>query len=176
MLESRQEGEPWTAVLLERGGSFFVYEPNLGIIASDDTVEGAYRRFSGVRRSLVEDAERAGLVLRRPVEQVRLHARPHSPAGSQRGVVEELTIFLAKTGIFILVVGVIGLAIAMTVGHVASNVKPLAMADIADKAADIARDTSTLSPEKKELLRQSVGVVSRELGPVIDAWRNPPPR
>jgi len=75
--------------------------------------------------------------------------------------------FFAKTCIVFLILG--GL-VALGGGLL----KPLAMADIADKAADIARDISSLPPEKKELLRQSVGTVSRELSPVGDAWRNPP--
>lgn len=173
MLGSRQEVAPSTAVLLERGGSFFVYEPNLGIIASDETVEGAYRRFAGAKRALAEDAERAGLMLRRSVASARLPAQPRPSAPGRRGVVAELTMFVAKIGIFFVVVGAIGVAVLMAIGP---TVKPLGMADIVDKAAEIARDISSLSPEKKELLRQSVGIVSRELDPVGDAWRNPPPR
>jgi hypothetical protein len=160
-------------VLLERGGSFFVYEPNLGIIASDGTVEGAYRRFAGAKIALVEDAERAGLALRRSAVPARLPARPRRVATGQRGVVAELSLFVAKIGILFLVVGAIGLAVAKTAG---SGGKPLGMADIVDKAAEIARDVAGLPPEKKESLRQSVGAVSRELGPVFDAWRNPPPQ
>ena len=173
MAGARQEVGESTAVLLERGGSFFVYEPNLGIIASDGTVEGAYRRFTGAKLALVEDAERAGLALRRSTVPDRLPARPRKVAVGQRGVVAELSLFVAKIGILFLVVGAIGLAVAMTTG---SGGKSLGMADIVDKAAEIARDVSGLPPEKKELLRQSVGVVSRELGPVFDAWRNPPPQ
>jgi hypothetical protein len=172
MAGPRQEGEEATAVLLERGGSFFVYEPNLGIIASDETVEGAYRRFTGARLALAEEAERAGLTLSRSFVPARLPARPaRVVAGGHRGVVAELSLFVAKLGIFFLIVGGIGLGVATTVG---SRGRPLGMADVADKAAEIARDVSNLPAEKKELLRQSVGVVSRELGPVFDAWRNPP--
>jgi hypothetical protein len=171
MAGARQEGGEVTAVLLERGGSFFVYEPNLGIIASDGTAEGAYRRFTGARLALAKEVERAGLTLRRSFVPARLPARPAKVAAGQRGVVAELFLFVAKLGIFFLIVGGTGLVVATTVG---SGAKPLGMADVADKAAEIARDVSNLPPEKKELLRQSVGVVSRELGPVFDAWRNPP--
>jgi hypothetical protein len=172
MAEARQGSGEATAVLLERGGSFFVYEPNLGIIASDGTVEGAYRRFTGARLALAEEAERAGLTLRRSFVPARLPLRPaQAVPGGHRSVVAELSLFVAKLGIFLLIVGGIGLVVAATVG---SGGKPLGMADVADKAAEIARDVSSLPPEKKELLRQSVGVVSRELGPVFDAWRNPP--
>jgi hypothetical protein len=176
MLGSRQEVAPSTAVLVERGGSFFVYEPNLGIITSDETVEGAYRRFASAKRALAEDAERAGLTLRRSVAPPRLPAQTRRSASGRRGVVAELTMFVAKIGIFFVVVGAIGAAVAMAVGGTSPNVKPLGMADIADKAGEIARDISSLSPEKKELLRQSVGTVSHELDPVVDAWRNPPSR
>ena len=80
--------------------------------------------------------------------------------------------FLAKTAIFILVLGAIGATMFATT----SGGRPLSMADIADKAAEIARDVSGMPEDKKETLRRSVGVLSRELGPVIDAWRNPPAR
>jgi len=173
MAGARQDVGESTAVLLERGGNFFVYEPNLGIIASDGTVEGAYRRFTGAKRALVEEAERAGLALRRSGAPAPLPARPRQVATGQRGVVAELSLFVAKIGIFFLVIGGIGAVVAMTAG---SGGKPLGMADVADKAAEIARDVSNLPPEKKALLRQSVGVVSRELGPVFDAWRSPPPQ
>jgi len=166
MLGTRQEVAPSTVVVLERGGNFFAYEPGLGIVVSDETVEGAYRRFANAKRALMEDAERAGLAIRRLVASPGSNPRAGSAVG-QRSVAAELTMFLAKTCIVFLVLG----------GFVALGgglLKPLAMADIADKAADIARDISSLPPEKKELLRQSVGIVSRELSPVGDAWRNPP--
>jgi hypothetical protein len=176
MLGSGQQAASPTAVLLEQGGSFFVYEPSLGIIASDATVEGAYRRFSEAKRTLTVDAERAGLVMRRRLAPVRLPPRPRQIIHGQRGAVAELAMFLAKTVILLLVLGAIGGALGITVGRMTANVKPVGMADIADKAAEIARDASSLSPEKKELLRESVGIVSRELAPVIDSWRNPPSR
>jgi hypothetical protein len=166
MLEARQEVASSTVVVLERGGNFFAYEPGLAIVVSDETIEGAYRRFVNAKRALVEEAEGAGLALRRLVASPK--ANPQAAFGvGQRGAAAELTMFLAKTCIVFVVLG--GL-IALGGGLL----KPLAMADIADKAADIARDISSLPPEKKELLRQSVGTVSRELSPVGDAWRNPP--
>lgn len=189
MAGARQEGGASTAVLLERDGSFFVYEPNLGVIASDGTVEGAYRRFTGAKRALAEEAERAGLTLKRSFVPPRPPARPvQMPPGQaaasplvtsqivagQRSVVAELSLFVAKLGIFFLIVGGAGLIVATTVGG--GGGKSLGIADIADKAAEIARDVSNLPPDKKEQFRQSVGVVSRELGPVFDAWRNPPPQ
>jgi hypothetical protein len=95
MLGSRQEVAPSTAVLLERGGSFFVYEPNLGIIASDETVEGAYRRFTGAKNALTEDAERAGLMLRRSVASAQLPAQSRASVAGRQGVVAELAMFAA---------------------------------------------------------------------------------
>ena len=154
MLEARQEVAPSTAVVIERGGIFFVYEPSLGIVVSDETIEGAYRRFAGAKRALVDEAERAGLTIRRFVAPAEPQLQPQL-AGGQRPVVAELTIFFAKICIVFLVIG--GL-IALGAGFV----KPLAMGDIADKAADIARDISSLSPDKKDLLRQSVGGNVRE--------------
>jgi hypothetical protein len=170
----REEVGESTAVLLERGGSFFVYDPSLGIIASDGTVEGAYRRFTNAKRASVDDAERAGLALRRSVVALPLvPVRPRRDTPGRRSVVGELSLFVAKLCISFLIVGGIGVVVAMTAGR---GGKSLGMADIADKAGEIARDVSGLPPEKKELLRQSVGVVSRELGPVFDAWRGPPPQ
>lgn len=170
MLGSPLEVASSTAVLLERGGRFFVYRTNLGIIGSDQTVEGAYRKFAAAKAALVEEAERAGLRVSPVVAPTRAPARLGQSRDGQRSVLGELAVFFAKTVIFILVIGAVGATIAM----MASGGKPLSAADIADKAAEVARDVSGMPPEKKESLRQSVGVLSRELGPVIDAWRNPP--
>jgi len=163
-----------TVVLLERDGRFFVYETNLGIIGADHTVEGAYRKFGAAKAALIEEAERAGLRIGPLVTPAGAPTQIRPAGGGQRSVLHELAMFLAKTAIFILLVGAIGATIAVAVGRATSGVKPIGMADIADKAAEVARDLSSLPPEKKNSLRQSIGVLSRELGPVIDAWRNPP--
>ena len=165
-----------TVVLLERGGRFFVYETNLGIIGADHTVEGAYRKFAATKAALVEEAERAGLRMELRVTPAGVPAQLRQTRGGQRSVLDELALFLAKTAILILVVGAIGATIAVSVGRATSGIKPIGMADITDKSAEVARDLSSLPPEKKESLRQSIGVLSRELGPIIDAWRNPPPQ
>jgi hypothetical protein len=47
---------------------------------------------------------------------------------------------------------------------------------VSRKAADIVKDIHSLSKEDKEALLQSVAAISRELDPLVDAWRNPPPR
>jgi len=179
MLGKSGETTPSTAVVVERGGSFFVYESNLGIVASDGTLEGAYRKFLEAKQTLLAEADRAGLTVQQVVaasslpreSAPRSRVKPQLVAGGHRTVGAELGMFAAKTFIVLLVVGAIGGIVALSLGG-----KPLAMADIADKAADIARDVSSLSPEKKEQFRRSVGVVSRELSPIIDAWRNPPPQ
>jgi len=178
MLGAGVEETPSTAVVIERDGSFFVYQPDLGIVASDGTLEGAYRRFLETRQSLLAEAMRAGLVVRDAVATAKSQpARRQSvqPAYSpsvvgQRSFGSELALFFAKMCVFFVVIGAIVGSVALSL-----NIKPLAIADIADKAADIARDVSSLSPEKKEQLRRSVGIISRELSPVGDAWRAPPP-
>jgi hypothetical protein len=177
-MEAGVNEAPSTAVIVERDGSFFVYQPDLGIVASDGTLEGAYRRFVDTRQTLLAEAARAGLVVRDAVELNKSRpARQRSvqPAFSpsvvgQRSFGSELALFVAKMCVFFVVIGAIVGSVALSL-----DIKPLAFADISDKAADIARDVSSLSPEKKEQLRRSVGIISRELGPVGDAWRAPPP-
>jgi len=65
--------------------------------------------------------------------------------------------------------GAIDQIVATLKTEVASG-KGIALADVADKVADIARDAESMPPEKKELLRRSVGTISREFSPVADAW------
>lgn len=161
-------------VLLARSGRFFVYEPGLGVIASAETVDGAYEKFDGIRRQHLEEVESAGLAARR------------SPSGpSKQSIGRELGIFSAKVCIVLLVLAAIlvpaisgmGRAIeqtANTISNRLSSTGSLSLNDVVQKATDIAKDAQDLSPERKETLRQSLEVISRELRPFVDAWRNPP--
>src|SRR5260370_21071112 len=88
------------AVLIERHGRFFVYEPWIGVVGSGETVEAAYRAFIGAKRGLMEEVERAGLT----IEAAPLTA-PAAQTPTRRGIAVELGVFLAKTCIVLLIVG-----------------------------------------------------------------------
>jgi hypothetical protein len=174
MLEAK-EVSPSTTVLIERGGSYFVYEPTLGIIASGDTVEGAYRKFVGARRDLMEEVERAGLTVSRNQSSTPLPAAEGVPGRSLLG---ELGLFAAKLCIVLVLVGAIGGAavrsVASGVSQALAPFSSIVLADVVRKADDVARDARSLTIEQKESLRRSVGILSRELQPLLEAWRNPP--
>ena len=181
---------PSTVVLVERGGKFFVYEPALGIIASADNVEAAYGRFVEARSGFFTSVEQAGLTLDRPAgavgprDTLRLAGRTWW---------QELALFVGKMVIVLAVIGGIGAFAAIgvkkavdqaaasinttintSIGPALGSLGKISLADVATKAEDIARDARSLTPENKEKLRRSIAIISRELDPVVDAWRNPP--
>ena len=158
-----------TAVLVEKQGRFYVYQPGIALIASDDSVAGAYRKFDGVRRAFIEEVERFGLV-GRPLAEPARDARPAGPSAG-RSVAAELGIFVVKCCIVVLLVA--GLPAALLAGLAPRE--GVSFADVASKVTEIARDVQALPPESKEALRQGIGALARELAPVIEAWRNPPP-
>jgi hypothetical protein len=171
------EVPPNSATLVEKDGRFFIFEPGLGVIASDEKVERAYEKFVGARRDYVEEIARAGLTEASAVgpSEARTAVLAGRPMGS------ELRLFLAKTGIVLLIVAVVVAVVVdrvnRAIGGLASTIEPLetiSLADVARKAKEIAIDARELTPDNKETLRQSVGALSRELAPIIDAWRNPP--
>jgi hypothetical protein len=168
-----------SAVLVEKGGRFFVYEPTLGVIAADDTVEKAYDKFLNAKRAYLDDVAQAGLSMAPP------SAAPVVRSVASRHFVGELGLFVAKTCIVFVLVGVLLLVAAdqaaRTVNRLASGIdqaiaplKSISLADLAVKAADIAKDARDLPAEKKEMLRRSIGTISLETAPFFDAWRNPP--
>jgi hypothetical protein len=170
---------PTSAVLVEKGGRFFVYDPTLSVIAADDTVEKAYDKFLSAKRAYLDDVAQAGLSMARP------SAAPAGQSVTPRHFVGELGLFLAKICIVFVLVGVLVLIAAdqaaRTVDRLASGIdqtiaplKSISLADLAVKAADIAKDAQELPAEKKEELRRSIGTISRETAPFFDAWRNPP--
>lgn len=185
MSGTRTAGEAAPAMLIEKAGSFYFYEPGLGLIASGDTIESAYRKFTGARAELVQQAERAEIDLRvSGVQPTYIGAVKPSDRAERiavgRSVPLELAIFLAKTCIVLIVIGALGAFGAIKAGEAIGKAvaglgpaAPLSLADVAHKAADIARDARNLSAEDKELLRQSVGNISRELDGVFEAWKNP---
>ena len=176
MSERSADQSPPAAVLLEKDGRFVFYQPDIGVIASDDSIDAAYAKFASARRGFLEEVERAGLTtggafVARAAEHT---ARPRDFAG-------ELKLFLVKTCIVLLVVGAIGALLARSVSDLTSAIdqalkplKTITLADVARKAADVAKDAQTLTKQEKESLRQSVGTISREIEPIVDAWRTPP--
>lgn len=176
MHEARSDISPSTAVLLEKSGKFFVYEPGLALIASDDSVDGAYQKFLAARREFLRTAELAGLESTRPASRPVETVRPQVTRGAERvqvavgrSVAAELGMFLTKLFIVFLIIAGIG----VTVSGLAPQVG-ISMVDVANKAAVIVQDLKAMPPDKKESLRQSIGTISRELDPIVDAWRNPP--
>lgn len=198
MQQSRLDHAPSTAMVLERGGRFYVYQPGLALVASGESVELAYRKFSDAKRAFVIDAERAGLTASSTA--VRPHTAGTAQLAAGRGIGSELGLFLAKTTIVLFIVAGIGVAGAVAVKRsvdgIAAAIAPeiarasmgasdllkevkgmgnVSMTDIANKAAVIVQDVQAMPQERKESLRQSVGILSREAAPIVEAWRNPPP-
>ncbi len=173
------------AVLLDKGGRFFVYEPGLAVIASGDSVEGAYANFLRTRRGYADEIQRAGL----PALKL---APTTAPGGRTVGM--ELLLFLAKTLIVFLVISALGLVATLsakqyadrlnstmaqsienltaTVGRSVESFSAISMADVVNKVAVISQDVQSLPEERKEALRRSIGVIAREVVPIVDAWRD----
>ncbi len=171
------ERQPYTAVLIEREGRFFFYEPGLGVIASAENVDQAYNRFVEARENFVTEIEQAGLSSARvDVQQPQ----------STRSIGGELKIFMVKTTVVVMVIAIMAATLGLGIGHavdrlsqsIGAIVAPLTSVSISDvslKAAEIARDVREMPDGNKDLLIRSVGYLSREAEPVIAAWRNPPP-
>lgn len=176
-----RDRSPSAVVLVEKEGRFFVYEPELGVIASADNVEAAYARFLEARRGFIAEVDEAGLAVPRTAPTAQVEALPVA----RQGLARELGLFVAKVVIVFIGVGAIALVavsgIRQSVDHLVASVGPavggfgkLSLADVVVKAEDIARDAGNLPDDSKESLRQSVGALSREIEPVVEAWRNPP--
>jgi hypothetical protein len=72
-------------------------------------------------------------------------------------------------------------SLAKSIDGVASGVSQalapfssIVLADVVRKADDVASDARSLTVEQKESLRRSIGILSRELQPLFEAWRDPP--
>jgi hypothetical protein len=163
-----------STVVLAKDGKFFVYEPGLGVIASGSSIETAYEKFNDTRQTYLAEVEHAGLRAVRP-----------APRLLQTSVARELAMFCSKFCIVLIVLTSVAIPGGMAVSHAleqaVANVSKnfastgsVSLKDVAQKAADIAKDARDLPPEKKELLRRSLGEISREIEPFVDAWRNPP--
>jgi len=187
MPQRTNEQSETDVILIEKNGRFFFFQPDIGVIASDEGIEGAYGKFSDARRAFWNDVAQAGLAAGGPgavAAPLRGRGEIVAVAGpGRRGVAAELGLFVAKLCIAVALIGGVG---AMVVSRAASGIattlqqvgspKPISLADVSRKAADIVKDIHSLSKEDKEALLQSVAAISRELDPLVDAWRNPPPR
>src|SRR5476651_212630 len=103
-----REAQRSSAVLLEKEGRFFIYQPEIGIIASDDDIERAYKKFAGVRQEYYREMAGAGLEIPQDPEVV---ARRRILGSIGR----ELGGFLARIAIVIIVVLALSLGVALGV-------------------------------------------------------------
>jgi len=187
-MPQRSTGQSEPAVnMVEKNGRFFFFQPDIGVIASDDAIEGAYEKFLGARRAFWCELHAAGLTAGDRGMVARLDPTIASPRNAvsvpkSRGLTTELGIFVAKLLIALaLFAGIGGIVIGRTAEGVTGAIdraigssKSISLADVSRKAADIVKDMQSLTREEKESLRQSMAVISRELDPIVDAWRNPP--
>jgi len=172
-----------SGVLIERDGRFFVYEPTLGVIVSDDSAAKAYDKFTAARRAYLDDLQRAGLSL-----AAAPAAGGRAGPVAYRGVMAELGLFVAKACIVVVVFALLAVTAAdqaaRAVNRVAQNtvqsvnqalapLTTISLTDVVRKAADIARDAEDLPPERKESLRRSIAAISIETAPFREAWTNP---
>jgi hypothetical protein len=172
--------ESFSAILIEREGRFFFYQPGLGVVASGDTIAAAHRKFADARDELLEEARRAQLEIGQPAA-----AMAPAPMGAavavmpSSSIAHELTIFLAKLCMVLVVIGVIGgiaaSAIEKQVGQLSANMaaSQLSLGTIVQKSEEIVRDVRATPVESKEALRRNIAVIARSLAPFTDAWRNP---
>ena len=177
MSEAAGEHPPASAVLVERDGRFYFYEPGLGVIGSAASISEAYEKFLELRRCYLDEVRGAGLTTLPPhPSQSQVSAvvsRPH--------FLRELQLFVAKSAIVLVILAFVGMFVGAAVGRgfreVAASigsVQAVSINDVVDKAAEVVKDLKSLSPERRESLRQSIGTISRELAPMAEAWRNPP--
>jgi hypothetical protein len=171
-------------VLIERNGRFFFFQPDIGVIASDQGIEEAYGRFSEVRRAFWNDVSQAGLTVGRAGVVAGPSHTGHETVAvvghGRRGMAAEIGLFVAKVCIVFALIGAIGVTVVARAGAGIATMlqqvelpKQISLADVSRKAADIVKDIQSLTKEEKESLVRSVAAISRELDPVVDAWRNP---
>lgn len=175
-----------SVTLLENNGRIFFFQPDIGVIASDEKLETAYQKFLSARQAFWSEVDRAGLTVgARPTASAQAIT---VAATGGRSVVSELGLFVAKFCIVLAVIGGIGWGVgvavtkavngAATAFNQAFDPKSLSLsyADVARKAGEIVKDMQSLTKDEKEALQRNVSAISRELEPVAEAWRNPPPR
>ena len=166
MLEESRDQLPSRVLLIEKEGRFYFFDSGLDTIASGDTLEHAYEKFTKQASSRASD-----------IAQARVSRSIRRPSGVGR----ELGLFALKFCLALAILAAIAVplmvsvahgiegAISQVAGQVAGSVQQISLADIAAKAEDIARDAEALPPEKKKALRQSITTIKRELGRVFDS-------
>jgi hypothetical protein len=177
-MSQRTDDSGHSVTLVEKNGRFFFFQPDVGVIASDESIENAYQKFLGARHAFWREVEQAGLTVG---SQRAAEAQPVL-AATGRSVPAELGLFAAKLGIAVVLIGAVGgVVVTRAAGGVVAAVDRIvgpmtsvSMADVSRKAADVVKDMRSLTDQERETLRQSVGTISREIAPMVDAWRNPP--
>ena len=175
MDETQSDRTLSTVVLLERDGRYFVYEPGLALISSDGDIKVAYGKFATARQSYLEDIGRAGLTSNASTPVAPVTRKVQSIAGRSFG--GELGLFAAKLCVAIVFIAAIGVGVGVTVQQLTGSNSAqggISMVDIANKAEVIAQDVQAMPQERKDALRRSIGILSRELEPLAEAWRNAP--
>jgi hypothetical protein len=178
-MSQRTDDSGRSVTLVEKNGRFFFFQPGVGVIASDESIENAYQKFLGARDAFWHEVEQAGLTV--GSSQRAAEAQPVL-AATGRSVPAELGLFVAKLGIAVGLIGAVGgVVVTRAAGGVVAAVDRIvgpmtsvSMADVSRKAADVVKDMRSLTDQERETLRQSVGTISREIAPMVDAWRNPP--
>jgi hypothetical protein len=196
--ETRSDQSSFTAVLLERDGKFYFYQPGLAVIASGESVEGAYQKFLGARRNFIQEVENAGLSAGTGQPSTPTLPQPLKIRRARsNGIVRELGLFLAKMCIVLLIMAAIGAVAAVEVkrstarlvastrlfvhaltsgqSSLLSGIKSQTKISLVDILSKAAQHAQAMPEDRKEELRQSVGILSREAEPLIEAWRKPPP-
>lgn len=172
--------ESFSAVLIEREGRFFFYQPGLGVVASGDTIADAHRKFADARDALLEEARSAQLEIGQPSELMApSRAREAVAIVPSSSIARELIVFLAKLSMVLGLIGAIGgiagSAIEKQIGQLSANMaaNQLSLRTIVQKSNEIVRDLRDTPDESKEALRRNLAVIARSLAPFSDAWRNP---
>jgi hypothetical protein len=171
--------------LVENGGRYYFLQPELGVIGSGATVSAAYEKFIATRQIYLSEIASAGLsgLLASSPAKTSAAVFPGVPVATvaKDDFKHALKIFVAKFCIVLAVIGVVvaaaGQIVGSAVGRLTASLdglQPISISDVDTKIADIVGDFRSLSPERKEALRQNIGAMSRELQPLADAWRTPP--
>jgi hypothetical protein len=179
-MSQRTDDSGRSVTLVEKNGRFFFFQPDVGVIASDESIENAYQKFLGARHEFWREIEQAGLSVGNSRGAPGAHEIVLSPTG--RSVPSELGLFVAKFSLAMILIAAIGgvvvtraaSGIAAAIDQVTGPARSISIADVSRKAADIVKDLRSLTESEKESLRQSIGAISREIDPIVDAWRNPP--
>ncbi len=171
-----RQGLPYRAILSEKNGQFYIYQPELNIIATGETLASAYDKFCSIRLDFLHEIERAGLEDElpqvRPVRGARTSMR--GTGGGAVAAAGNLSMFIVKLAIvvglfaFVGVVGLFALERVVTNGVARIN-NGTAHASLVDLTNNAARHAQAMPADRKDQLRDSVGILAREAKPILDA-------